>query len=299
MKKKAFSLTELIVVIVMLGIISSIGSFIVSSMYENYIKTKTINKLQSQTQLALEQIAKRLSYRVKGSVGIIRGGKIFSLSKAKTTDNILTWIGISYESNLGGWSGFIDLNSHKTNPLTNPQTIHSPASNLSFARNIIFSLTKGDLDLNSLNAQHPALILKPPSNVDSNISKYFSHNGDDYTIRVRKMDDETFAILSQDKVPDYQNDGSRDLYEEYYLSHSAYAIIPQGSENDFKLILKYNYQPWEGETYKDGNSAILAEHVSTFRFVQIGSTLRIKICIHDNKQSSDTDFSSCKETAVF
>jgi len=70
----------------------------------------------------------------------------------------------------------------------------------------------------------------------------------------------------------------------FWVLEVLYAIVPQGSGDDFNLTLYYNYQPWENETYHDGKSTLLIEHVSTFRFTQIGETIRLKLCIHDDMQ---------------
>lgn len=298
MKRKAFTLIELIFVIVILGIVALMGADIVSSMYQNYIKTRAINRLQAQTELALEQIAKRLSYRIKRSTGVIRGANIFPLGQAITTDRSLIWIGISNESQLGGWSGFIDLTNPNTNPAVTPKTIQTPGSALNtFARNSIFALSYGDVDLNTVAAKNAALIMKVPRINNAVIANYYSNNANDYTIKVRATAADRFALVG-DNVPDYDGNGVRDLYGQYYLSHSAYAIIPQGPADDFSLTLRYNFQPWENETFANGQSAVLAEHVSTFRFLEQGSTIRIKLCIKDDK-SAGFDFSACKETVVF
>ena len=68
LKKSAFTMIELVMVIVVMGIVASIGSDIIVNLYENYVKTRAINKLQSQSELVLDQIAKRLESRVKDSV---------------------------------------------------------------------------------------------------------------------------------------------------------------------------------------------------------------------------------------
>ncbi len=44
---------------------------------------------------------------------------------------------------------------------------------------------------------------------------------------------------------------------------------------------------------------MLVEHVSTFRFTQIGETIRLKLCIHDGMQSADFDYAVCREKVVF
>ena len=120
--KKAFTMLELVFVIVILGIVASIGAEIIAKLYENYLKTASINKAQTQTELTLEQIAKRLQHRIKDSV-IARkttDNSTIELSNADNTYNILEWIGKSNESFSGehngtivipGWSSFVDLES--------------------------------------------------------------------------------------------------------------------------------------------------------------------------------------------
>ena len=65
--KKAFTLIELILVIVILGILSFAGINIIKNLYENYLQARSVNTLETQTELVLEQISKRLAVRVKGS----------------------------------------------------------------------------------------------------------------------------------------------------------------------------------------------------------------------------------------
>lgn len=300
--RRAFSMIELLMVIIILGIISTIGVDIVVSLYQDNIKEKAINRLQMQTELVLEQISRRLSNRIKRSTGVIRGGNIIDLSLANSSDNILTWIGIDKKGWLGGWSGFIDLSSPNTNPSSTPKTIHTPKSNLNeFARDTIYALSYKEIDLNSPSGDKAALIMKVPPIDDANISRYYTNTSDDYTIKVRSSTQKDVFLLSNDDVADYNGDNTSDLYEQYYLCYSAYTILTKGDPNDFTLILKYNYQPWEGETFSSSSAktSILAEHVSTFRFMQSGGVIRIKLCIHDDKQSAEFDFSACKETVVF
>ena len=59
MMKKAFTMIELVFVIVIMGIIASIGTDIILNLYDNYIKTRSINKLQAQTELALDPNSKK------------------------------------------------------------------------------------------------------------------------------------------------------------------------------------------------------------------------------------------------
>ncbi|WP_263832551.1 type II secretion system protein [Sulfurospirillum oryzae] len=309
-KHSAFTMIELVMVIVVFGIVASIGAEIVASLYKNYLRTRAINRLQSQTEIVLEQIAKRLQYRIKDSVRAIKPGSIVPLPSADGTYGTIEWIGISNESFLGehdgvsvvpGWSGFIDMDSNNTKLAT--RTLETPGSRLDFARDIILALTNGDVDMNNENGNLPALIFKNSKPL-YNVNSYYSQGGGNYTVRVSKVAgaNTRLHIPADDNLTDFDNDGvgSGDLFEQYYLSHTAYALVPVGNASDFNLTLVYNYQPWQGETYTaNGTTSVLSEHVSTFRIRQEGDVVRIKLCIHDNNQSGDFDFSACKEKVIF
>lgn len=300
--KKAFTMLELVMVIVVMGIVASIGADIISKLYENYIKTRAINKLQSQTELVLDQVAKRLQFRIKDSV-IGRNDTNFtnfvSLPNADNNYSILEWIGRSNESFLGehngttvvpGWSGFIDLDSDETNATAGINgRLKTSGSRLDYANRIIFALSYGQVDLNGTAPQRPAIIFKKKDYYD--IADYGWGGLDrNYTNRIS---------MNSIDVLNFEEPHPIKVIEQYDLAWSAYAIVPVGPENDFNLTLHYNYQPWEDENYRDVNGTLLVEHASTFRFAQIGETIRVKLCIHDNNQSGDYDFSFCKERVIY
>lgn len=305
-KRSAFTLIELVMVIVVFGIIASIGAEIITKMYENYLRTRAINRLQSQTEITLEQVAKRLQYRIKDSVRASNdnGSSWLALPDQNVTKgyDTIEWIGISNESFLGehngtsvvpGWSGLIDMDSNTTKLGT--RTLETPGSRLDMARDIILALTNGDVDMNNEGGDLPALIFKGAKPL-YNVNNYYTEGGNTYTTHVSRSTNTTFHI----PVDDNLTDGN--LFEQYYLAHSAYALAPVGAADDFNLTLYYNYQPWEGETYTpNGTPTVLAEHVSTFRIRQDGDSIRIKLCIHDANQSiaSNFDFSACKEKVIY
>lgn len=308
-KHSAFTMIELVMVIVIFGIVASIGAEIVAKLYENYLRTRAINRLESQTEIVLEQIAKRLQYRIKDSVRANNNNGAaaswVALPSAVPGYNIIEWIGISNESFLGehngtsvvpGWSGLIDMESNNTKLAT--RTLETPGSRLDFASNIIFALTNGDVNMSNEAGNLPALIFKNSKPL-YNVNNYYTEGGNTYTTHVSRSTNTRLHIPDDDNLTDFDGDGGGDLFEQYYLSHSAYALVPVGNAADFNLTLLYNYQPWEGETYANGTSSVLAENVSTFRIIQTGDTIRIKLCIHDNNQSGNFDFSACKEKAIF
>lgn len=297
-KRSAFTMIELVMVIVVLGIVASIGADIIASLYSNYLRVRTINRLEAQTEITLEQIAKRLQYRIKDSV-IARKttGDYLALSNSNVDDTYTTleWIGYSNESLLEtppGWSGFIDLNSSGTSSTT--KTLNSPESNLTFVADTISALTDDALDLTA--GKEAALIFKVSYDAEDFGWGIAANSEGTATIKVYENNSTAFKITST-TLPDT-------IYEQYYLAHSAYAIVPEGDTTttppDFNLTLYYNYQPWLNKEYTDGNSSVLAEHVSLFRFRQDQSIIHLKLCLHDANQTGMDDYITvCKEKVVY
>ena len=296
--KKAFTMLELVFVIVIMGIVASIGAEIIVKLYDNYLKTRSINKLQFQTELVLDQIAKRLTYRIKDStIGQKKDGNFTELSNAGGDEYpILAWIGKDNEGFKGGWngtkvvpgwSGFVDLDSNETNATQ----IKTSGSHLSYARDIINALSYGDINISTTAGPNAVLIFKGKD--DYNVSKYgwngSGTNDANYTYNIEEIGDELLKIKDKNITT---------AYEQYDLAWSAYALVPQPfNSDDFNLTLKYNFQPWDGEKYNEGKSSVLMEHVSSFKFIQIGETIRIKLCIRDDKTGDGYGF--CKEKVVF
>jgi prepilin-type N-terminal cleavage/methylation domain-containing protein len=305
--RTAFTLIEIIMVIVILGVVAMIGTDIIARMYQGYLHSKIINELQQKTELALDQIAKRLKYRVKATA-VTKDASDLTKFKRLSNDtndtyNMLEWIGYDNEGLLGdwnnsavmpGWNGFIDLYSADTNA----SQISTKGSRLDFAERTIFALSYGDVNMSGTSAtnQFPAIIFKKLTNQEPiafglhPIST--EHNN---TYRVKR------SAGNVDLLEFEEDDSNKTLSEQYYLAWSAYALVPDvtASDDDFNLTLYYNYQPWHGEKFTNARGqSVIAEHVSTFRYTQTGNTIRIKLCIQDDNQTG-TPIAFCKEKAVF
>jgi len=304
-KKSAFTMIELVMVIVVLGIVASIGADIIARMYENYIKTRAINRLQAQSEIVLNEIAKRLQFRIKDSV-IARNNSNFSdyvsLSDANDSYQILEWIGKDDDSFKGvsmpGWSGFIDLDSNMTNKsLGTYGKLKTPGSELNTTDAIIGALSNGKVSLLDTNliAKRPALIFRGQSTLD--LSQYGWDGVDgNYTYKVKYTSGTNDVLIFDENTSNLD-----EIFEHYDLSWSAYAVVPEGNNtNDFNLTIHHNYQPWENERYdQNATSSVLAEHVSTFKFTKKGDTIRLKLCINDANSSGGFNFAFCKEKVVY
>ena len=293
-KRKGFTLLELVMVIVVFGIVASIGADIISSMYKNYLRTRTINRLQTQTEITLEQIAKRLQYRIKESVVARKPGvSVLSLANDNVDNNftIMEWIAYSNESFLGAtpnWTGLVDIENPNTNK--GAAILVSPGSDFTMTGLLMDALTNQKVDLTA--GKEAALVFKKSSNTADFGWGVNANTDGTNALKVRQGANQDSLIITS-ALPDQ-------IYEHYYLAHTAYALIPEGSPNDFNLTLRYNYQPWLNEFYSNGSTALMAQNVRLFRFRQDANLVRIKLCLHDANQTGVGDFIvTCKEKVVF
>ncbi|BCD60661.1 MULTISPECIES: type IV pilin protein [unclassified Nitratiruptor] len=303
--KKAFTLIELILVLVIVGIIASIGSDIVFKAYENYILSKEISAATYKTDVALEQIAKRLEHRIPFSGVAIKdethSNDIISLTSDTNMSlkyQILAWIGKAYEARRGswngyinkpGWSGFIDLKD------SNETKLFTKGDNLIQATNIIFDLSNGDVNLSK---DYNGGIIFPtiPYNVDI-VTAYGwkMPQGENPThifpVNVTGMNEFTF----------YPYGPKRDrIYEHYYLAWSAYAVVPEDNgDGTYTVRLYYNFRPWKGETYQDGDSSVLIDKATIFNFRRDGKAIELRLCAHSDLNTSEIEANICGKKVVF
>lgn len=315
-KKRAFTLVELIFVIVIVGILAKFGSEIYSKVYINYAHSRSINTLESRTEQVLEIVASKLRNRIARSTIAIESeqGKINASSPIRPIytitgrEDIIEWYGKAVELKIVagsqpklGWSGFIDLNGDGT---VYDTSLESPGSDISSAKSYIDSLYSGAE--NSL-----ALVFN--SGYRSSITEIDKHygwlgNSAHNEVMVGHFNGKNFFLDEKSGNPNgYKNAYDR-IWEEYDIAYTAYAIVPEDvdkfiSESKmFNLYLYYNYQPWQsGVTFADGKKSLLADNVSLFRFREENGVLYLKICMRDGNKNFDSkklDVIACKVKAV-
>ena len=297
--RRAFSMLELIFVIVILGIVSSIGASIIANVFDGYIVQRALHNATVKTDLAAKQIAARLSYRINNTVigkhpntGAYKS--IINLFPADVDNTVLEWIGYDNDSfsatAIPGWSGFCDIDtSSKAN-------LSTPGSNLANTTAIIGNL-------GGTAATDTAVVFNGLTYF-TGIPYEVSRMG--YTPGLAPLSISPVTFASNTNM-NFTNNDSKTVYDQYKLAWSAYAIVPTVQIDDpntdidesklFDLNLHYDYQPWNGIQYTNGKIKTLVENVTVFKFKGVGNTIRFKICVQEKISATET-VNICKEKVV-
>jgi len=301
--RNAFSMLELIFVIVIMGIIGKFGTEFLAESYKSFIFSNVNNTLQSNSATAIEFIASRLQYRIRDSI-IAResGGTFVALSDVDSGKDypVLEWVQTGIDSFRGTdkpyWSGIIDLDagdkSHLVSPGTDTTLVDEMIKQLSYydedtgegstINDAALYFIGSNSDINGYGWNGAAITTQDnvmhPINSNANINEFVSGNGDDFS--------------------------GTDIYEYYKLSWSANAIVMEEYDDDDDtttnmgdLYFYYDYQPWNGQNYKDnGKKALIMKNVSTFRAIALGSVIKIQVCVKSNLVE---EYALCKEKTIF
>ena len=289
----AFTMIELIFVIVVMGIVANFGMEFLAKSYGGFIFSKVNNTLQAKSATAIEFIASRLQYRIKDSIisRVYNGDQddFRALQEADEDDNMIEWTQIAIDSFRGDykpfWSGVLDLD------LGNKDKLVLLESNTTAINEIIDALSYGYSDVND----SVLYFIGAPSDINEFGWDANEITDQNKTLHRVKADDNNESIF----LPKVSNFEGVDIYEYYHLSWSANAIALTDYNETTKMgTLKffYNYQPWEGDSYKDANTTTIMENVSTFRVMAIGATIKIQVCVKSNLVE---EYSLCKEKTIF
>ncbi len=320
----AFSMIELILVMVVLGIVASISASLIARVYESYILQRAIHNASISTELATTQVANRLTYAIGGSIiarnpltaynneNSIRNIQDLELSTAQVQlFNTLEWIGYdndSFSANVRpGWSSYCNVEHDSTSAIT----IVTPGSELDVATDIIASL--GAIGRRNGRITDGALIFSGGEYSTGQIYDFrcMGYINNDCISQIERVAGDIITITDNS-----ENDDSRILTDRYQLAWSAYAIVPGfvDDEGDFEigevnpdtgtsdLMLYSNYQPWDGDDFLDGDSNLIVRNVTQFKFFGQGPIVRFKICIREeiglNNEEDSDNLGVCKEKVV-
>ena len=242
--RPAFTMIELMFVIIILGIVSSIGAEIIAKVYQEYIVQRAQHKASIKVELASQQIANRLSSVIPGTVvrRLTKSGASEDITDTMTLDasghgyTILQWVGSDVDSfeasSTQGWSGFCDVN----NPLTTQTKLYTPGSNLSLTNTIIKNLNGG-----SLPAAWNTVVYFPHDTSEFNVTTPLSGNslaligiGSLHILEHYKFAWTSYALVVEDR----DGDGNSDLYLYYAFDPITAFAIPNGTKSS--LLIMHN-----------------------------------------------------------
>ncbi len=315
---KAFTMIELIFVIVIMGIIGKFGTEFLAEAYKSFIYSSINNRLQANSATAVEFVSKRLQYRIKASTIARESNGNFTLlsNYYNATAPVLEWIGSDVDGfrgnsdggagvpNLPNWSGVIDLNLS----VSDSTKLFSPATDTGKIDALIKILsndaTSGMSDV-AIYFVNPDAIQDTAVDRwgwDANASKFDTQSN----VQIHPVDIganvHTFLPVKSDGTP---NDFTGVTAFEYYqLAWSAYAVGISdwnATTQSGTLTLWSNYQPWKGESYNvEGTPTTIMQGVSSFRFIATESVVKVQVCVNsDLLKDEDGEYSVCKEKTVF
>ena len=298
-KRTAFTMIELIFVIVVMGIIGKFGVEFLAQAYKSFIFSSINNTLQSSSASTVEFIAKRLESRIKDSVVARVGTNTVHIALASVDPDVdytvLEWIGTDIDGFRGtttpNWSGIIDLNDVAGG--AGPNLLISPATDTDAENSLISALSAAGTS----SGINDAALYFVGSNTDIDLYGYNTASGTAIANQNSVMHPINSTGAITNFVPAVGNFSGVDVYEYYKLAWTAYAIVfTSTGTNIGNLTLYYDYQPWNGEIMTDGDSAVIMEDISTFQFMSIGSIIKIQVCAKSNVVE---EYSLCKEKTIF
>jgi len=277
--RRAFSLIELVVVLVVMGIVASIAIEILLKVYKSYAITKATNRLVYKTDLVLGEIASKLQNRVKASViadecnvtngDCINGNiKDFISITALNPENaskypVLEWINIDTYSKRGewnstlkrvipGWSGFVDLRltENNDNSQTGDYNITIPYSQLSFIQDIEgnYSEAWGVAGYKNVFENNISVLLfSGPSgrgdfnDINHSYGWWKTKYSDNKAQKIYAIVDIINSSLENAKIriKAIDDDNNSNVYEGFFILNGASALVPSYNKDTDDYNITY------------------------------------------------------------
>ena len=334
---RAFTMLELIFVIVIMGILGSISMDILVKMYKNYSYTKEMASLSKQLESALDVFAAKLQNRVKNTLIVAKcttdddgciNGDVEDFKSLQTVNaneaadyKVLEWIEKDVYSYRGmwdgkkvapGWSSFVDLKALKGRD--GKYKIISQYSNFNYVQIIDGNWTQNwgiDGYENVFKNKLEAFIFSGSdgrgeiTDMNHSFGYYTNLVGDsDNKQAVYEVNSSTISVdenKTEFNISLITDRNNTFAYEVYYLVNGAYAVIPKENKYGYyDLYISQNYYPWKDQVYTDGNISLLVNNVSYFKYKEDNGVIKLYMCLTSTSESlKDYNLTLCKERIVF
>lgn len=318
--QRGFTLLEMIVTIVILGMLSA-GTFVsLQHLYLRSAKSKALSELSLESQIILDQVSALMYDRVPSSVigyDFFSTPSFKSIYQIDTNFKILEWIGLASEAQkVRAYSGFVDMNA--SNGTTKRLATLPSISKEGIEQNLTakFGGTHTIATTDSVRLVFAGSF--DDSMIYSDFDNSFGWHGTDANQTYKITDIENSRYIVLDLLASKPNE----IYEKYYLMDSAYAVargkdIKQdascvgafnisSSDINNTLFLFYNYRPWKKETFcadfagaGEGNVTILSKNVSGFEAGVINGTIYFNVTMNKVIKGSENNVTISKQKAVY
>ncbi|MDD0846000.1 type II secretion system protein [Campylobacter sp. 50012-21] len=297
--KKAFTLVELLFVMVVLAIIAGVGTDILRSLFDNYAVTAQIHRLESVANNAADMIATRLEKRVPQTTAIETstdtGAKNYEplspINGAVVDNGKLVFFRKAYELErnfISKKAGATENSARISGFINDLKTTTTTGDSGNFTDEVEFtSIDAADLDLNNYElffSNDSSLLYENKSN---HFDRYYKNSGKSFAYHCANGELKFQAgkfTLTRSACPASTSAIIRPsmaaLIHKYYLSKEIDKIY---LDNDKNLYLQTC--DIKGA---DCKKSLLATGVSTFRFSALGSdpniasTIVFKLCLVEN-----------------
>ena len=310
----AFTMIELILVIVILGIVGSLGSEILSVLYNNYYWTAKTQRLEAQANLAADIIAARLKHRIPQTTAALKGTQYKSVNGAQDSD--LIFYLKAYELERRDFDAWKDNSLYPKEPRVSGyiNKLEDKSNKVNNKYNDTIKITSDDSRFNGLGEytiffNDDSAIFYKPKNAASNANEdlylkayyeknqpffygcsngsiaYPTHQPDTITITRSGCD-----LDNGDKV---RPSRAGSLYR-YSFSKEVNKIIFESTKTlgTTKLgTLKLEVLEATKNKVAQGKTYTLARNVSAFSFTSLSadphfaSGIVFKICVYDNEKN--------------
>lgn len=277
--RRGYTLIEIIITVAITGILA-IGMFkALQAITLRSEKAKALSTLSLDSQSALDQIGALLYNRAPMFLkACTNENDCVLFDETINNKTIIQWYGLATESYLAGeYSGFVDMNRSLRPDLYTP---HTDLSNV---------VATEKLKWNDPAFDFSKMILIFSGSFDEG-------NPSEYNITTSAIN----TITLTGTIP-------TTIYEKYNLVDSAYAVTRKQTTtcasvagfDDNTLLLFYNYRPWKGENFCDGEVAVLARDTNAFRAQMLNGTIRLSIDMNRSIRGSSNPVHLSKQKVIF
>jgi prepilin-type N-terminal cleavage/methylation domain-containing protein len=312
LKRRAFTMIELLFVIVIMGIVGTFAIEMVRQYYEGIYRTKTITERAAEADYILDQVSKYFENAISASIVNLDEDAIGALNckvpdvADSAHDYTVAFIAVDHDSLKGMWNGTTYLPGWNEDVNVSGFTMRAFGANYNYASVITTALNGGGDLRNSAVYNNSRNVANNGGCSDYRLDDVSTDINDTKFLRIDSVLTNTTLTLHRSLDDDNK--------KRAYLLRSAYGFRVQG-DGDFTMYT--NFQPWMGERYNDVgiNQRLLGQKVAHFyadynttdfqgvqNLTDRGLVWRLKLCMRgiDANLSDSTNSANdiCRERRV-